>query len=130
MTEQNNSIMWFGREIQNPTPLMLKYLEEQKLPIVEGCKCGDDENYNNKYLSVRFEHRGCWRSDCPKCMEMIKNKQNYTKWTDLNPYWDENNCCCVDIDGKCRPLPIKFLNRIARAKKIDVNKLKTCMVHY
>ena len=129
MTEnsQNNSIDWFGRKVENPTRYMLEYLEDQKLPIVEGCCNALPDKI--KYLSVKFGHRGCWNSNCKKCMEMIKDKQVYIKYKDLNPYWDENDCCCVDIRGQKKPLPIKFLRHISNGKGVSLDTLKSNMVH-
>lgn len=103
-----------------------KWEEEQNLPTVEGCENADHPTYG-KYLTGQFGHKGCWR--CKKCEEFRQKHIKYTKWTDLNPYWDENNCCSVDIRGQKRPLPIKFLRHIARAKGISIDEVKGKMFH-
>jgi hypothetical protein len=71
--------------------------------------------------------RGCW-----KCAECLKIKRQYRKpvssWKELTPYWDCDDCCCVDIRGQKRHLPVGFLKHIAKAKGIEVASLKATML--
>ena len=113
-------------ETMSKSKQLIKWAEEQKLPTVEGCENADHPVYG-KYLYGQFGHKGCWR--CNTCLAFRAKHMNYVKWSDLIPYWDENNRCSVDIRGQKRPLPIKFLKYIARAKGISVDEIKSKMFH-
>lgn len=121
MTE---TINWFGTEVSNPTPQMLKWVKEQESPVVPNC---DNEGKEILYkLGDDIPFRGCWK--CDKCLKL---KRQYRKplcsWKQLNPYWDSDDCCCVDIRGQKRPLPVGFLKHIAKAKGIEEATLKANM---
>ena len=125
---ETKTIDWFGKKVDKPTKYMLKYLEDQKLPIVEGCEYANNSNYS-KYLIAQYGYRGCWK--CKACLQLRElNVQRTKSFKDLNPYWDENNCCSVNIRGQKRPLPVKFLKYISEAKGISEENLKSIMVKH
>jgi hypothetical protein len=122
MTE---TINWFGTEVSNPTPAMLSWIREQESPVVPNCANAEREIMYKLGDDIPF--RGCW-----KCAECLKIKRQYRKpvssWKELTPYWDCDDCCCVDIRGEKRHLPVGFLKHIAKAKGIEVASLKASML--